>query len=88
MLVIISLSYTGKGFDIHTSEYILPAFAISVLFIDLLIDPLTKTPYLSFLNKPVFRQPEKVRKLVDNGYQNFLDIPVWSTVYPLLRWIF
>lgn len=88
ILVITSLSHFEQGFNIYTSEYILPAFAVSVLFIDLLIDPLTKTPYLSFLNKPVFKQPRQVKELIDKGYQNFLDIPVWSTVYPFFRWIF
>jgi hypothetical protein len=87
-VIIFSLSTFYPDFQITTSQYTLVTFTIAAMFIDFFIDPITGFIFRKKMWKPVLKQPPQIAHYFDLGYQNNLEIPVWSTIYPILRWIF
>jgi hypothetical protein len=75
--------------DIQPTDYLIVG-VISVLFFqDIFIDLVTKILFRKRnLDKPVIKQPVEIQKLVNQGYQGYLEIPVWSTIFPLIKWVF
>jgi hypothetical protein len=79
-----------SGFpNIVTSDYIMVGIMLMLFFQDILIDPFIRL----FSRKgkqimPLLPQPESLKKWYRKGYQPYLEIPVWSTIFPLLKWIF
>ncbi len=79
-----------SGFpNIRSSDYIMVGIMLMLFFQDMLIDPLIKL----FTSKgkqlmPLLPQPESLNKWYLKGYQPYLEIPVWSTVFPLIKWLF
>jgi hypothetical protein len=88
ILVLISLTDFRSKFNITTSEYTLAAFTITAFFIDFVVDPIASFIFRKQVWKPLFKQPSQISHFFDQGYQNNLEIPVWSTLYPLFRWLF
>jgi len=86
--IIFSLTNFKSVSDISTSEYTLVTFTITAFFIDFIIDPITGFIFKKKQWTPVFKQSAQFSQLYDAGYQNNLEIPVWSTLYPLFRWLF
>jgi hypothetical protein len=89
MLVIISQSTLHPGFILESTE-ITPFYLVILIFFgDMVLDLIFKLfPFYKKLYQPVFRQGPVIDRLFREGYQNYLDIPVWSTVYPLFTWFF
>jgi hypothetical protein len=77
-----------SGFpNILSGDYIVGGIMLMLFFQDMLIDPFVKL----FSRKgkslmPLITQPEDLNSLYINGYQPYLDIPVWSTIFPLIKW--
>jgi hypothetical protein len=86
--LIISLTKFNNNLNITTSEYTLVSFTITSFFIDFFIDPIAGFIFKKQLWKPIFKQAPQISRYFESGYQNNLEIPVWSTLYPLLRWFF
>jgi len=89
MMVIISQSTLHPGFILESTEYTFFYLVILTFFGDMILDLILKlTPFYKHLYQPIFPQGPVIDRLFREGYQNYLDIPVWSTVYPLFMWFF
>jgi hypothetical protein len=75
--------------NLITHEYFLVIVILMLFFQDMVIDPLVKlfTPKKKFL-QPLLPQPESLNSLFKKGYQSYLEVPVWTTIFPLLKWLF
>ncbi len=89
MLVIISQSTLHPGFILETTEFTYFYLIILIFFGDMVLDLILRAfPFYHQLYQPIFPQGPLIDKLFRDGYQNYLDVPVWSTVYPLVTWFF
>jgi len=89
MAFIISQSTLHPGFILESSIYTPFYIMVLIVFGDMILDLLLKIfPFYEKLYLPIFPQGPLIDKLFKEGYQNYLDIPVWSTVYPLFTWLF
>jgi hypothetical protein len=89
MIAIISQSILYPGFILDSTENTLFYLLFLAIFGDLIIDLVCKIfPFYKNLYQPVFDQGPVIDRLSREGYQNYMDIPVWSTVYPMLVWFF
>ena len=60
-----------------------------LFFLDMVIDlVLGVFPFYRRLFRPIKRQGTILDSLYRDGYQNYQELPVYSVVYPLFRWIF
>lgn len=72
-----------------TPDYFFAVVFFMLLFLDMVLDLFLRIlPFYPRLHIPLFNQPGAVVSLYSRGYQNYLDVPVWSTLYPLIRWFF
>lgn len=86
ILVIISQTTIYQGLVLFTSIRLYAFLVVLLLFLDMFLDLILSM--FSFYRKmqfPLFKQPQKVQNLFGEGYQNYLDIPIWSTLYPFFR---
>lgn len=89
ILVISSQTTIYSGFVMFTTETLPIYLIVMLLFLDMVLDLLLRIfPFFPKLYKPIIKQPPVINHLFSQGYQNYLDIPVWSTIYPFIRWIF
>jgi hypothetical protein len=88
ILVVLSLLSTVHNGDIYTSEF-LPAFMITLLFLlDIIVEPVISALLGKNDRKPLIHQPSPFDKYYEKGYRNYLEIPIWTIIYPLYRWLF
>ena len=45
-------------------------------------------PFYRLLFRPVIRQGKVLESLYREGYQNYQELPVYSMIYPLFKWLF
>jgi len=89
MLVIISQSTLYPGFILDSTEYTPFYLVVLTFFGDMVLDLFLRVfPFHNQLYQPVFSQGVVIDRLFREGYQNYLDTPVWSTLYPLVTWFF
>jgi hypothetical protein len=75
--------------DIRPSEYFVVGVIFMLFFQDIFVDLISRILFRKAkLGKPIIKQPAEIQKLVNQGYQNFLEIPIWSTIFPLIKWVF
>ncbi len=87
--VIISQTIYYPGLVFYNTVILWSFLAFLLLFLDMILDLILRVfPFYPSVYLPLTRQPEVVRSLFRSGYQNFLDVPVWSTLYPFFRWLF
>jgi len=89
-LTVLSLiSSMGPGFDIRISAYVYLVVAGLLFFLDMIFDLLMGfLPFYRKMFMPVIKQGTILDSLYKEGYQNYQELPVYSVIYPLLRWIF
>ena len=89
LLVLIMLCRWNNFPDIQPTDYLVIGVISLLFFQDIFIDLVGKILFRkSHLDKPIIKQPFEIQKLINQGYQDYLEIPVWSTIYPLIKWIF
>jgi len=89
LLVLIMLCRWNNFPDILPTDYLVIGVVLLLFFQDVLIDLIVKILLRKTnLYKPIIRQPLEIQNLMNKGYQDYLEIPVWSTIYPLIKWIF
>lgn len=89
MAIIISQSTMYPGFIFTSSENTPVYLVVMGFFGDMAMDLIFRIfPFYKHIYKPIFSQGPVIDGLYRDGYQNYLDIPVWSTVYPLFTWFF
>jgi hypothetical protein len=75
--------------DIQPTEYLVVGIILMLFFQDVFVDLITKILFKKVnLSKPIIKQPSEIQKLINQGYQNYLEIPIWSTLFPLIKWVF
>jgi hypothetical protein len=83
------ISTFGPGFNIAISSYVYLVVAGLFFFLDMVFDLLLGIfPFYRSLFRPVMRQGAVLDSLYQDGYQNYQELPVYSMLYPLFRWIF
>ena len=83
------ISTVGPGFNITISAYVYLVVAGLLFFLDMAFDLVMGIfPFYRKLFKPVSRQGTILDSLYRDGYQNYQELPVYSVIYPLFRWLF
>lgn len=87
MIVIISQTTLHPGFILECTDYTRFYIVVLVFFGDMVFDLILRAfPFYPRIYLPVFSQGPVIDKMYRDGYQSYLDVPVWSTVYPLFTW--
>jgi hypothetical protein len=87
--LIISQTTLYPGFVMYTTELTLLIVILMLLFLDMFLDLILRAfSFYKYMYLPILKQPAVIKQLFVNGYQSYLDLPVWSTVYPFIRWLF
>lgn len=88
-LVLVLLSDWHAFPIIKSTDYLGAGFLLMLFFQDIFVDLFIKGIFRQRdLIKPIFKQPEEIQQLANHGYQTYLDIPIWSAVFPFIKWIF
>ncbi len=83
------ISELGPGFNIQISGYVYLMVAGLLFLLDMVFDLVTGfLPFYSWFFRPVIRQGKVLNTLYREGYQNYQELPVYSVLYPLYRWLF
>jgi len=83
------ISSYGPGFDIQISSYVYLVLAGLLFLLDMVFDlAVGFLPFYRKMFKPVIKQGTILDSLYSDGYQNYQELPVYSVVYPLVRWLF
>ncbi|MDF1574951.1 MAG: J domain-containing protein [Bacteroidales bacterium] len=89
ILALALISSTGPGFDIQVSGYVYLVVAGLLFLLDMVFDLLMGfLPVYRKLFRPVIPQGTILDGLYREGYQNYQELPVYSVIYPLIRWLF
>jgi hypothetical protein len=83
------ISTFGPGFNIAISSYVYLVVAGLLFFLDMIFDLVMGFfPFYRRLFRPMVRQGKVLDSLYKDGYQNYQELPVYSVLFPLFRWIF
>ena len=83
------ISSLGPGFDIQISSFVYLVVAGLLFLLDMVFDLLVGfLPFYRLMFKPVFRQGIILDSLYKEGYQNYQELPVYSVIFPLFKWLF
>ena len=75
--------------NLRTGDYIMVGILLLLLLQDMVTDPFVQIIARKGRQLlPLLPQPELLRDWYKKGYQPYLEIPVWSTIFPLLKWLF
>jgi hypothetical protein len=72
--------------DILTSGFVRPTIVI-MFFIDSFLDQILNSTKIH-LFKPLSNNYQVLALYFEKNCRFYLEIPVWTTIYPLIRWIF
>ncbi len=82
------ISSTGPGFDIQLSSYVYLLVAGLLFLLDMVFDLVMGFfPFYRKLFRPLLKQGTIMDGLYQEGYQNYQELPVYSVIYPLVRWL-
>ncbi len=88
MLIVSQTSWYG-GVVLFTSEKTVLFLMLFLVFLDMFLDLFLRLlPFYKKMYLPLIKQPAVILELYKNGYQAYMDLPVWSTVFPFFRWLF
>ena len=88
LTVILTQTTYYRGGVFFTGQYLGLIILLMMFFLDMILDLIMRAfPFYNKIYQPILKQPEIVEKLFRNGYQNYLDTPLWSTIYPFFRWL-
>ena len=76
-----------QPFNIQTTSYI-QLVIVGILFFDSPFEQILKTVFGPKILKPIIRQPIKITEQFENGYQLYNEIPIWTVIFPIYKWIF
>jgi hypothetical protein len=83
------ISKIGPGFDIQISGYVNLMVAGLLFLLDMIFDLVIGLfPFYRKLFRPLIAQGKVLESLYREGYQNYQELPVYSVIYPLIRWLF
>lgn len=83
------ISSLGPGLDIQISGFVYLVVAGLLFLLDMVFDLVMGfLPFYRSMFRPVFKQGTILDSLYREGYQNYQELPVYSVIYPLIRWLF
>jgi len=83
------ISSAGPGFNIQLSSYVYLVVAGLLFLLDMIFDLVLG--FFSFYRKmfrPIPPQGAILDAIYKEGYQNYQELPVYSVLFPLFRWLF
>ncbi|MEN8202489.1 MAG: J domain-containing protein [Bacteroidota bacterium] len=84
-----SISTLGPGFNIQISGYVYIVVAGLLFLLDMIFDLILGFfPFYQNLFRPVIKQGVVLDSLYNDGYRNYQELPVYSVVFPLFKWLF
>ncbi len=87
-LVILSQTTIYPGLIPANTDFLVLFLALMLLFLDMILDLILRIfPFYKRFYQPVPKQLPGISYLFRKGYQPFLDVPVWSAIYPFFRWL-
>ena len=88
LLIIFKLSHISLDpFNIRTSDFIYFAVTAIIIFDCILMQGVSMI-LRKYSSKPIISQYGEVNKLFNAGYTLYNEMPVFSVIYPLFKWIF
>jgi hypothetical protein len=89
IFALLMISELGPGLNIQLSEYVYLLVAGLLFLLDMLFDLVIGIfPFYRKMFRPVVHQGTILDSLYKEGYQNCQEFPVYSVVFPLVRWLF
>ena len=89
IIIMISQTTLYPGLVLFSTNILLAIVLLMLFFLDLVLDLLLRIfPFYKKMYRPLLKQPGKAGKLFEEGYQNYLDIPIWTSIYPFFRYLF
>lgn len=83
------ISKIGPGFDIQISGYVYLVVAGLLFLLDMVFDLVIGLfPFYHKMFRPLIPQGKIMEGLYNEGYQNYQELPAYSVIYPLIRWLF
>lgn len=83
------ISIVGPGFNIQTTGHVYIVVAGLLFLLDMLFDLVMGFfPFYPRLFRPLVRQGTILNSLYMEGYQNYQELPVYSVLFPLFKWLF
>ena len=85
------IAMTDFSHGIHnpsTYEFINPVLFLLIMF-DPLYEQIMKNIKKSsfYMYKPISKRYRELDKYFENHYQYYIDLPIWTIIYPLFKWI-
>lgn len=89
IVAIYKISVIGPGFNIQTTGYVYIVMAGLLFLLDMVLDLVFGFfPFYGWLSRPLKTQGKVLNSLYHEGYQNYQELPVYSVLYPLYKWLF
>lgn len=89
VFVLYKVSEVGPGFNIITTGYVKIAVVGLIFFLDMLFDLVMGFfPFYHKLYRPLLPQGVILSTLYRAGYQNNMELPVYSVLFPFYKWLF
>lgn len=89
LFVLFQISVVGPGFNIQTTGYVYIVVAGLLFLLDMIFDLVMGFfPFYRWLFRPLARQGTILNSLYREGYQNYQELPVYSVLFPLFKWLF
>lgn len=85
-IVLIATNFDESNL-LQTSDFLLGAMVVLVLF-DPILELAIKSIKKGYFMRPVFKANDYLQPYIEKKYQFYLDVPIWSAIFPLVRWIF
>lgn len=86
-IFIVMSKFHFKPFDIFMTNYI-QMVLVFMVFIDALLEQTLHLPKKVQLFKPLLKRDQRIAGYFDKNFRLYLEIPVWTIINPLIRWIF
>lgn len=89
VFVLYKVSEVGPGFNIIATGYVKIAVVGLIFFLDMLFDLVMGFfPFYHKLLRPLLPQGVILSTLYRAGYQNNMELPVYSVLFPFYKWLF
>lgn len=89
IIVMMSQTHAYPGLIPVSNDILILLIGLMFIFLDMFLDLILRAfPFYVWFYRPLIKQLPGIDYLFKKGYQPFLDIPVWSTLYPFFRWMF
>ena len=89
LFALYQISVLGPGFNIQLTGYIYIVVAGLMFLLDMFFDLIMGLfPFYPRLFRPVIPQEPKLNELYREGYQNYQELPIYSVLFPLYKWLF